>query len=147
MCPVFVHGAEWRANSAQGRSLAADRGARVEDMKHKGSHRDPQQFLNDVRARQRNTVWPDTFRNGRAVDAFLWRGSPDATPVQRVGTGLFGLAFLAMAVAFFILARQVGSRLVGVLAFGFAFLGVRLCRNALLRHKKADPKTDTPWQL
>jgi hypothetical protein len=51
----------------------------------------------DVRARQRNTVWPDTLRNGRVVDSFIWKGSPDATLVQRIGVALFGLLFLCPA--------------------------------------------------
>src|ERR1039458_1690714 len=42
-------------------------------------------FLDDVQARQRATIWPDTLRGGRSVDSFLWKGSPDATKIQRVG--------------------------------------------------------------
>jgi hypothetical protein len=61
-----------------------------------------------------------------------------------MGAWLFGLTFLAQAVFFFFLARQKGSRLVGIIAFGLAFVGVKLCRNALLRHKKAGSKTDGP---
>jgi hypothetical protein len=57
-----------------------------------------QVISDDARSRQRNTVWPDTLRNGRFVDVFLWRGSPDATLVQRIGTTLFGLLFCCPAV-------------------------------------------------
>src|ERR1700682_2054936 len=46
-------------------------------------------LLDDLRARQRNTLWPDTLRNARTVDAFLWKGSPDATPIQRAGSAIF----------------------------------------------------------
>jgi hypothetical protein len=51
----------------------------------------------DIRARQRSTVWPDTLRNGRVVDSFIWKGSPDATLVQRIGIALFGFLFLCPA--------------------------------------------------
>lgn len=54
--------------------------------------------LSEIEARQRNTVWPDTLRNGALVDAFVWRGSPNATYIQRIGTALFGLLFLCPAV-------------------------------------------------
>src|SRR6266851_2554680 len=54
--------------------------------------------LSEIEARQRNTVWPDTLRNAALVDAFLWKGSPDATPIQRIGIGLFGLLFLCPAI-------------------------------------------------
>jgi hypothetical protein len=51
-------------------------------------------YLDDVRASQRNTVWPDPLRNSRAVDEFLWKGSSKAPLVQRVGALIFGLAYL-----------------------------------------------------
>ena len=51
-------------------------------------------YLDEVRAKQRNTVWPDPLRNSRAVDEFLWRGSSKAPLVQRGGTLIFGLAYL-----------------------------------------------------
>lgn len=51
-----------------------------------------------MEAWQRNTLWPDTLRNGALVDAFLWKGSPNATPIQRIGIALFGLLFLCPAV-------------------------------------------------
>ena len=54
--------------------------------------------LSEIETRQRNTVWPDTLRNGSLVDAFVWRGSPNATYIQRIGTALFGLLFLCPAV-------------------------------------------------
>ena len=47
--------------------------------------------LREIEARQRGTVWPDTLRNGALVDAFLWKGSPKATVIQRIGPGLFEL--------------------------------------------------------
>jgi hypothetical protein len=90
--------------------------------------------MEDIHARQRNIVWPDTLRNGRRVDAFLWRGSPDATPVQRIGAWLFGLAYLGLS--FFIFARHAGSRLVGAIGLALIFLGLRFCRNGSIRRRK-----------
>ena len=94
----------------------------------------------DIQARQRNTVWPDTLRNGRTVDSFIWNGSPDATPVQRVGIAIFGVAFLVISLLFMFLANLTASKsgLVASLSFvlvGFAFLALafRIFRNAF-RH-------------
>jgi hypothetical protein len=58
---------------------------------------------------------------------FLWRGSPDATPVQRIGAWLFGLTFLGLGIAIFMLARQAESRLIGAVGLALIFLGLRLC--------------------
>jgi hypothetical protein len=39
------------------------------------SHRrDLKSFVDEFRARQQNIVFPDTVRNGRSVDSFLWKG-------------------------------------------------------------------------
>ena len=90
----------------------------------------------DAEQRQRNTVWPDTLRGGRSADDYLWNGNPKAPTVQRIGAMVFGIAFLAGAVA-------AGS--IGVQKSGWPFLipcalaglvGLRLIRNALLRPKK-----------
>ncbi|HEX4321824.1 MAG TPA: hypothetical protein VHZ52_13010 [Acidobacteriaceae bacterium] len=51
-------------------------------------------LIEDVRARQSNTLWPDALRNGRSVDAFLWKGDPNAPLVQRIGAWIFGLTFI-----------------------------------------------------
>jgi len=97
--------------------------------------RDPRHFIEDIHARQRNIVWPDTLRNSRKVDAFLWKGSPNATPVQRIGAWLFGLTFLGLGVNFFILARHAGSRLIGAVGLAGIFLGLRLCYNGSVRRR------------
>jgi hypothetical protein len=96
--------------------------------------------MEDIHGRQRNIVWPDTLRNGRAVDMFLWRGSPDATPVQRIGAWLFGLTFLGLGVSLFILARHAGSRLICAAGLAGIFLGLRLCRNGSVKRRKEGVK-------
>jgi hypothetical protein len=56
--------------------------------------KDLDELIDETRAKQRNVVFPDTVRNARSVDAFLWRGSPDAPLVQRIGAWLFGSMFV-----------------------------------------------------
>ena len=97
--------------------------------------------MEDIHGRQRNIFWPDTLRNGRAVDAFLWKGSPDATPVQRIGAWLFGLTSLGLGVSLFILARHEGSRLIGAGGLAGIFLGLRLCRNGFVKRRQEGVKS------
>jgi hypothetical protein len=54
-------------------------------------YRDPADHLiEDVRASQRNTLWPDAMVNGSSVDGLLWKGSPKATMVQRAASRSLG---------------------------------------------------------
>jgi hypothetical protein len=55
--------------------------------------------MEEIEAKQRNTVWPDTLRNSRSVDEFLWKGSSDAPLVQRAGAWIFGLTFILLSLA------------------------------------------------
>jgi hypothetical protein len=94
-------------------------------------------LLDDVQARQRNTVWPDTLRNGRTLDGFLWKGSPDATLVQRVGVAIFGLFFLATSFLFVYIALSEGgsgaSLIIVLFALFWLVIGCKLLGNAF-RH-------------
>jgi hypothetical protein len=69
--------------------------------------------------------------DGHAVDEFMWKGDPDATPVQRVGLVIFALLFLflfALFVVLLVLAHDISAFVVGVPIgtlsgiFGFRFL-------------------------
>ena len=82
------------------------------------------QLLNDVRARQRNTVWPDTLRNGLSVDGLLWKGCHNATTVQRVGIAIFGLAFLTAGLTFAYTAYSQRSAIIAILSVPFILLEV-----------------------
>jgi hypothetical protein len=94
-------------------------------------------LLEDVQNRQRNIVWPDTMRNGRAMDALLWRGAPDATLVQRGGIAVFGLLFLSLGLFFvFSIAPEFHSVLGAVLGVLLAALGVRVLLNAFRRNRR-----------
>jgi hypothetical protein len=97
-------------------------------------------IIEEVKAKQRNTVFPDTVRNSRNVDAFLWKGSPDAPLVQRVGAWIFGLFFLLCGVTCLGLALKSHSwadvlySVVGFLIGGKVFL------NGFRRHKAKSSK-------
>jgi hypothetical protein len=97
-------------------------------------------FLADVQARQRATVWPDTLRGGRAVDSLLWKGSADATLVQRVGIANFALTFIVFAFVGVFVGYAAAfkhaawmSLFMFLFAFFFAAIGCKLLGN-VFRH-------------
>ena len=109
-----------------------------------GRHKNLDDFVNEVRGRQRNIAFPDTFRNPRLVDVFLWRGSPHPTPVQRIAAWMFGLVFLCSGSEFFYLAVTERIKngfssgvvvLVG-LSLTFVFSGARIFRNGFSKGNK-----------
>jgi len=83
-------------------------------------------LCDDVELRQRNTVWPDTMRNGMIVDGYLWKGNPKAPLVQRIGAGVFGIAFLMFAVMLGYMAARASLWPLYLLAAACAYLGSRL---------------------
>jgi len=99
-----------------------------------------EQVREEIEAKQRATVWPDTIRNGVSVDAFLWKGDPHAKPIQRAGLVVFGLNFLILSIVtisiFFAKHSEDGIFPVLLLALGSLLISVRLFRNALLRSPK-----------
>jgi hypothetical protein len=58
-------------------------------------------FIDETRARQRNIAFPDTLRNGRAVDVFLFKGSPNPPLVQRIAAWILGLLFIGIGLSLF----------------------------------------------
>jgi hypothetical protein len=104
------------------------------------SRRDLDDFLEESRQRQRNVVFPDTVANGRSVDAFLWRGSPNPTRVQRVGAWLFGLVFVGIGASFLAEAGAarsdggwVGAFVLISISVGVIAVGIRIFRNGFPR--------------
>jgi hypothetical protein len=92
-----------------------------------------------VESRQRNIGWPDTVRNGRSVDALLWRGSHDATTIQRVGIAVFGLLFLSIGLFFvFSLAPELHSVLSALFGVFFVALGLKVTLNAFRRNRNRE---------
>jgi hypothetical protein len=109
---------------------------------------DLDQFLEETKGRQRNIVFPDTVRNGRAVDVFFWRGSPNPTLVQRFAAWMIGLFLIIQAV--FMLSLTVQTRdpstpriveigLPALFAFAIALFGARIFRNGFRRPTKPEP--------
>ena len=95
---------------------------------------DPQERLRkDIEARQRNVFLEDQIRNGLSVDAFLWRGDPKATRVQRVALLLFGLVFLAGFVMLISAAVERHTIFGGLVSLLILTISLRLLLNALRR--------------
>jgi hypothetical protein len=100
--------------------------------RHSGAG-DPQKFIDEIRAKQRNIVFPDGLANGAAVDKFLLKGSPDPPLVQRVGAWLFGLMFLIGGVSFLGYAQKEGSFLLALVSVACFLLGAWMFRNGFRR--------------
>jgi hypothetical protein len=67
-----------------------------------------EQLVEATKAKQRNVDWRDAHMNGRTVDEFLWKGSPDASLVQRIGACLFGIAFVLVGIGLVEVDRETG---------------------------------------
>jgi hypothetical protein len=91
-------------------------------------------FVEDIRASQRNTLWPDLLVNSRNVDKFLWKGSPNPTLVQTIAACLFGLTFFIAGIATLRFARQEGLPVV-IIGVGALLLGVRVFLNGFPKRK------------
>ena len=90
----------------------------------------------DDRERSEVTRHEATLNPGRSVDAFLWKGDPKATPIQRVGLVIYAFMFLLLfAVLVVVMIVMIvkhdfdwvsflGVLMVGTLSgvFGFRFL-------------------------
>jgi hypothetical protein len=97
----------------------------------------------EAEAKQRAILWPDTLRSGRAVDEFLWRGDPRATPVQRLGLAIYGIMFLFCAILSIVLVFTLTTwveRIVAVFVGSITGLGAaRLLMNVFrgqVKHSK-----------
>ena len=97
------------------------------------------QLIEEVKARQSNTVWPDTLRNSSSVDAFLWKGSSNAPLVQRIGAWIFGLTFVLLALAMAEVAYEKRDWSFGSIAVIFLMVGARICVNGFRRKTGKEP--------
>jgi hypothetical protein len=97
--------------------------------------RSTRSVVGELKAKQRNLVWPDALINSRGVDEFLWKGAPDAPLVQRIAAWLFGLAFIAVGFGFLDVAYEKGFIVFGVLSIVWFFVGVRVFLNGFRRHR------------
>ncbi len=76
---------------------------------------------------------PDTLRNSLSVDAVLWKGSRDATTVQRVGIAIFGLAYFTAGLSFAYMAYSRHSAVIGIFSIPLILLGLRVFWNTFRR--------------
>jgi hypothetical protein len=106
-------------------------------MTHADEDNSRDKLRQDLEDKQKNILWPDTLRNARGVDEFLWKGSPRPTVVQRVGLGIFGFFYLVGGVALFLIISPTLPRiLVGVpLGILWAGFGAKILRNAFRRKR------------
>ena len=95
-----------------------------------------ERFIEEVRAKQSNTIWPDALKNSKGVDEYLWKGSENAPLVQRIGAILFGITFLIGGLAFLNVAHQKQSALFGILAVGLFLVGGKVLLNGFKRGKR-----------
>jgi hypothetical protein len=109
-----------------------------------GHRPDLDKLIDETRASQRNIVFPDTVRNGRAVDVFLWIGSPNPPLVQRIGAWMLGLLFMGFGLAFLGIAREdrhgdglIFTLVVGLVALVSLLVGARVFRNGFPRRIKS----------
>jgi hypothetical protein len=101
-------------------------------------HRKRDDFIEEAKGRQRNIVFPDTVRNARSVDAYLWRGSPDAPLVQRIGAWLFGLTFIGIGALFFNIGYWDRSFVYNLLAILSVLVGLKIFLNGCKRRKRTN---------
>lgn len=100
-----------------------------------------ERLAEEARARQSNTVWPDTLRNSKSVDAFLWKGDPDAPLVQRVGAWTFGIFFILGGVTWLAGAYKRHSWGVAMLSIAWSLIGGRVFLNGFRRNKTVRHKS------
>jgi hypothetical protein len=115
-------------------------------------HRKLGEFIDETRASQRNIVFPDTARNGRSVDAFLWRGVPNPTTVQRIGAWIWGVVLIGCGLSMLFFASEIihaehkefGDWLAYPICLGFSgftlLWGARILRNFWPK-REAKPQT------
>jgi hypothetical protein len=95
-------------------------------MRH--SKKELDAYIEDVRHSQRNTVFPDTLRGGRSVDELLFKGSPNAPLVQRIGVIVLALCYILAGLSFVLMAfegRHWFLAAFAVLIFAVAGLFIR----------------------
>ena len=104
-------------------------------MSRRKKHVRTEDFIDLVRSRQRNLVWPDTLVNSTEVDNLLLRGSARPSLVQRIGAWIFGAWYLGIGIAFVDVARDGGSLTVVFVATLWILLGICVFRNGFRRRR------------
>jgi hypothetical protein len=104
--------------------------------KHKRDAEHLAAFINKVRTKQQNVVWPGPLQNGRSIDDFLWKGSSHPPLVQRLGAWLIGV--WSFMVGLFVLAITLQAKLWvwTFLGIGCMLLGGRIIFNGFGGHRR-----------
>ena len=100
-------------------------------MRRPKSKKELDSYIEDLQARQRNLIWPDVLRGGRAVDELLWKGARDAPLVQRIGAVILAIMYIMIAALIVDVAVEQGKWFIGVAAIFFFGAGAWFIRNAL----------------
>lgn len=110
--------------------------------------RDFEQIRKEIEAQQKAAPWEDARRGDKDADAFLWKGDPQARPIQRIGLILFACLFLLLAVCLASLVFQShfenGSVVALLVCVALTLLSARLIRNAFLHSKHPAHKPGHP---
>ena len=107
-------------------------------MSQHGWEADHRRFEQEIRSRQRNIVFPDTVRNDRLVNVFLWRGSPNPPLVQRIAAWLFGLIFMVSGLVSLNIAvdERKGGLPLFIIAVAYFTLGIKIFWNGFPRKQR-----------
>jgi hypothetical protein len=105
-------------------------------MKSKTTNASRKKLIEEMKAKQSNTVWPGPMINSRGVDEFLWRGDPDAPLVQRMAAWIFGIFFIVVGgLGWLDIAYQKHWRAFGLLSIVWFYVGGRVFLNGFRRRK------------
>jgi hypothetical protein len=91
--------------------------------------------IEEVSGKQSNTFWPDTMKNSSSVDEFLWKGSPDAPLVQRMGAWIFGITFMVAGLAVLLITHKEQSWIDIVVSIVSFSIGIKVFLNGFRRRK------------
>lgn len=99
----------------------------------KRDREDPTEWMEELKARQRNIWMGDQIRNSGVFYRAAWHGSEDAPIVQRIGLALIGIVVLGTGIVFFftlaprsVIEITISAAIMG----GFVYVGIRLMWNA-----------------
>jgi hypothetical protein len=104
----------------------------MRDRTHNSEH---DRLIDEIKDRQSNTLWPDAMKNSSSVDEFLWKGSPDAPLIQRMGAWIFGLTFILLGLGLFDIAYEKHDRVTGVFSLIPFFIGIKIFLNGFRKNK------------
>jgi hypothetical protein len=99
--------------------------------RHVNSKKELDSYIETVKDRQKNLLWPDVLRGGRSVDQLIWKGARDAPLVQRIGVVILAFAYLMVALVFISMSFEQRSWVEGAVAAILFGLGGWFIRNAL----------------